>query len=138
MSQYRAFIDGDSRGNPGPSGIGGVVYCGERKVFEISEYIGETTNNVAEYTALLSLLKNALTKNIRTLHICSDSQLLVFQLQGKYQVRHEHLIPLKREVDMLKKQFTAFTIEHIRRAYNKEADALANRGIDQKEGRDGY
>jgi ribonuclease HI len=126
------WTDGAARGNPGPSGIGAVLKTphGEVIVAE-GQYIGETTNNVAEYKALLLGLERALEHGVRHLEVRADSELLIKQLRGEYKVRSEGLKPLhQRALDLLK-QFEAPKLVHVRRELNVEADRLANRGINE-------
>lgn len=133
MHSLTLYIDGAARGNPGPAGIGAVILDKDDNVqVEIHEYIGETTNNVAEYQALIRGLREAEHLAPAGIEIYSDSQLLVRQMTGVYQVRHPNLIPLHREAEKLLQHFSNFTIKHIPRQKNKRADKLANKGIDDK------
>lgn len=125
-------IDGASRGNPGHAGIGVIGKTDDKVVFQIGEYIGQTTNNVAEYNALIRGLQETLLSGNRAAYFYSDSELLVNQVNGKYKVRHENLIPLYHQADALIKKFSSFKIAHVRREFNKEADMLANEGIDNR------
>ncbi|MDD4570392.1 MAG: ribonuclease HI family protein [Tepidanaerobacteraceae bacterium] len=132
MSKIIAYTDGASRGNPGNAGIGVLLVDENDNVIkEISVYIGQTTNNIAEYTAMLTALREALEMNIEEIEIVSDSELMVKQINGEYQVKNEGLKPLYREACGLLKEFKGFTVRHVRREHNKEADKLANRGIDE-------
>lgn len=125
--------DGAARGNPGPAGIGYVICDGEGKLLaQGAEYLGETTNNVAEYTALIRALKRALElSGGGTLRLYSDSELMVRQLNGEYRVRQPHLIPLYEEARTLLGRFALASVTHVRREQNKEADRLSNEGIDR-------
>lgn len=125
-------IDGAARGNPGPAGIG-VMILEEGGPFErkVWEYIGEVTNNVAEYQALLLALREAGRLKAAKVKIRSDSELLVRQVDGRYRVKHPRLIELHSEARDLMKIIPSFQIEHIRRELNAQADALANRAIDE-------
>jgi ribonuclease HI len=131
---FRAHTDGASRGNPGESGIGIILKDEDGHVL-LSEfgYIGETTNNVAEYTALLTLLK--LMKKFSCTHLIvqSDSELMVRQLNGEYRVKDENLKKLVQRVHrlMAKAPYT-YELVHIPREQNKDADRLANLGISSK------
>lgn len=98
---------------------------------EISDYIGQTTNNIAEYTAMLTALKEALEMNFEEIEVISDSELMVKQINGEYQVKNEGIKPLYKEACELLKGFKNFTVRHVRREQNKEADKLANLGIDE-------
>ncbi len=128
----RAHIDGASRGNPGPAGIG-VLFLGQdgAVVERLHRGIGEATNNVAEYTALLLALEHATAMGVKDLEVRSDSELLVRQLQGRYRVKH----PALRLLYALARKHIAglrhFAIHHIPRELNAEADALANQGNDE-------
>ena len=99
-------------------------------VAEIAEGLGETTNNVAEYTAAILGLERAAELGARTVVLRSDSQLLVHQLNGRYRVKTEHLQPLYRRVRALAAGFDRVTFEHVPREANVEADRLANAGVD--------
>jgi len=122
------YSDGASSGNPGPAGIGAVLNIGERKI-TISEPIGEATNNIAEYKALIKALKTALEHNVRGVTILLDSELIVKQIKGVYRVKNRGLIPLFAEVNNLLGEFQHYTINHIPREKNKEADALAKKAV---------
>lgn len=126
------FSDGAARGNPGPAGIGAVLKRGDGDtIAEISDYIGETTNNVAEYRALLAGVDRALSCGVRELEVRADSELLIKQLKGLYQVRNAKLKPLHRRALELLSRFSKVKLVHVRREFNAEADRLANLGIDR-------
>jgi ribonuclease HI len=127
----RAWIDGASRGNPGEAGFG-VVAHDDGTVEEIAGFLGRTTNNVAEYAALVAALTFARRREVGRLQLFSDSQLLVRQLNGVYRVKAPHLVPIFLKVLELKRGIPRFDIEHVPRAENKAADALANRAIDER------
>jgi ribonuclease HI len=123
--------DGAARGNPGPAGIGVQITNQKGEVLaEIAEGLGTTTNNVAEYTAVIEGLKRAVELGASEVRLRSDSQLLVFQLTGKYRVKSPHLVGLHREVLSEAKRFAKITFEHVPRERNKEPDRLANEGVD--------
>jgi ribonuclease HI len=129
-----AFTDGASRGNPGESGIGIILKEENGSVISsLFGYIGKTTNNVAEYTALITCLKMATKMDCRTLVIHSDSELMVRQIQGTYKIKEPRL---KKCADQALKLIHSApfqcTIQHITRDRNVDADKLANRGIDTK------
>ncbi len=125
-------VDGASRGNPGPAGIGAVLEFGDgRDPVEMNAYIGETTNNVAEYRALLLALEEAGRHAPGSLTVYSDSELLVRQLKGEYKVKAEHLRPLYQEACRRLRAFPTVRILHVGREENRRADLLANRAIDQ-------
>jgi ribonuclease HI len=123
-------FDGASRGNPGRAAIGVVVLKDGAPVDEIGETIGETTNNVAEYRALLRGLDEAARRGARTLRLCSDSELVVRQLSGRYKVRSPQLAPLHRTALAKMRGFERVTVVHVPREQNQGADALANRALD--------
>ncbi len=124
------YIDGGARGNPGPAGVGVVVLdAGGKKIKDVSKYIGETTNNIAEYNALLYGLEEALILRADEIKINLDSELVAKQLSGEYRVKDADLKPLfERALNMLK-GFKHFEINHIERSRNKEADKLVNKAI---------
>jgi ribonuclease HI len=123
--------DGAARGNPGPAGIGVQITDEAGDVIaEIAEWIGETTNNVAEYTAAIEGLRRAAALGARRVHLRSDSQLLIQQLSGKYKVKAAHLRPLYDEVKGLLSDFDHVRLQHVPREQNREADRLANLGVD--------
>ncbi len=132
VSGVRIFSDGASRGNPGPAGAGAIIES-ERGVVEgeISAYIGEKTNNAAEYIALILALRRANALGKRKVEIYLDSQLVVEQLLGKYRVKSQDLKPLYQEVKELLSRFESVRISHVHRAENDKADELANRAIDR-------
>ena len=137
-----SFTDGASRGNPGPASCGGVIYLTKHKpdprqaatndpIHSFSTYIGDnSTNNEAEYRGLIQALEAALEIGITHLTSYVDSQLVCKQVQGKYEVKHYILAPLHARCMALKHQFQKFTIKHLLRAYNKEADHLCNVALD--------
>lgn len=122
------YTDGASSGNPGESGIG-IVLSVEGKKFELSEYIGRSTNNVAEYTALIRGLQEARNHGIDRIDIFLDSELLVKQIRGEYSVKSESLKPLFNRVSSILKTFRSYSIRHIPREENADADRLARRAI---------
>ena len=124
--------DGASRGNPGPSGAGAQITGPDGSVLaEVAEGLGETTNNVAEYTAVIRGLERALELGASDVLLRSDSQLLINQLTGRYRVKTPHLQPLYRRVRELGARFDTIEYEHVRRERNTEADRLANLGVDE-------
>lgn len=123
------FIDGASIGNPGPAGIGVIVCDNGRMIRNISKFIGETSNNVAEYTALIYALQEALILRSTNVVINTDSQLLANQIVGTYKVKNSHLKPLHEQVKHLLSGFKNFQIKYIPRTENKGADKLASQAI---------
>ena len=130
---WTIFIDGASRNNPGLAGIGIVMQKDEEYVAHEAYFIGTKTNNQAEYLALLFALYliRQYAHASDTVYICSDSELLVKQFQGLYRIKNEGLKPLAVLAQQLAQPYTIH-LAHIVRSENKEADALANKGIDFK------
>jgi ribonuclease HI len=127
----RLFTDGAARGNPGPAGAGAVIISPEGHVVaKMGKYLGETTNNVAEYTGLILGLKRAKAMGLRELEVLADSELMVRQLNGEYAVKADHLRPLHDEAAALIKGFEQIEIRHIPREENTAADEMSNRAID--------
>ncbi|MCO5581306.1 hypothetical protein L7F22_035185 [Adiantum nelumboides] len=127
---YQLEFDGASKGNPGRAGAGALIRCPHGSVvLELTEFLGSETNNVAEYRALLLGLRVALSKGIRRVTAQGDSKLVCLQVTGAWKVENKKLISLHAEVKKLQVQFEVFSISHIRREYNSEADALANAAI---------
>ena len=127
-----AYIDGGSRGNPGPAGYGVQIVDGEGQVLaELHQALGTATNNVAEYRGLLAALEWGFDRGLRALHIRSDSELLVRQLKGEYRVKHPGLQPLYHEARNRIAQIGKVTFEHVRREFNREADRLATLAMDE-------
>lgn len=130
-----ANTDGASRGNPGESGIGVVLRDGRgRVVYEGCGYIGKATNNVAEYQALLHCLRKAREARCTRLVVHSDSELMVKQLRGEYRVRDAQLRKFHDEAKrLIREAGFAFEIVHVERSQNKDADLLANTGIETRQ-----
>jgi ribonuclease HI len=127
------FSDGGARGNPGPAGIGAVLYDQEKnKIAEVSKYLGETTNNQAEYKALIEGLKKAKEFNVQEVECFLDSELVVKQLKREYKVKNQELAPLFLEVYNLSQNFKNIKFIHVPREKNKEADRLANLAMDKR------
>jgi ribonuclease HI len=131
----KAFVDGGSRGNPGPAGYGVYMTTDAGETIEICGFLGTTTNNVAEYSGLLEALNVARDEGATEVEIVSDSLLLVNQMLGIFRVKHPNLIPLYEKARRIASSFRRFSIRHTLRAGNKEADRLANLAIDRGEGR---
>jgi ribonuclease HI len=133
----RIFCDGGSRGNPGPAAIGAVVLDPSqdppRLIGSVSETIGVATNNVAEYQALIRGLEVAAEHHADRVEIRADSQLLVRQLEGRYRVKHDGLLPLYRRAKELLAPYADVDLAHVRREDNVEADALVNAALDAAE-----
>jgi ribonuclease HI len=121
-----AYIDGGSRGNPGDAGIG-VYFPG---TVRLAEYLGAGTNNFAEYSALLTALRFAVFSRCEELEVFADSELVVKQIKGEYQVRNEGIRLLYDSALRWITLIPRFSISHVRRENNKEADSLANLAMD--------
>jgi ribonuclease HI len=133
-SFYVAYVDGASRGNPGPAAYALVLQSPDGKtVFELGKYIGRETNNVAEYYGLISALDYATANGINRLHVRSDSELMVKQMHGSYRVKSAELRPLHEHASKLARGLEKFRIEHVPREQNREADRLANLALDRTE-----
>ena len=131
-----AHCDGGSRGNPGPAGYGDVLEDGTgRVVARLSEFLGVQTNNFAEYSGLLAVLRWAQEHGHRRLRVVSDSELMVKQMKGQYKVSSRALRPLWEEARKLSRQLDRFEIAHTLRGGNKEADRLANEAMDRGMGK---
>ena len=129
---YKIFTDGGSRGNPGISGAGGVIKHPDGEVIaEVSRFLGIQTNNYAEYKGLYLTLCEAIKLGVKSVDVFLDSKLIVEQLNGKWKVKSENLIPLYNETVALVPQFDKITFTHIYRKFNKEADYLANKAMDR-------
>ncbi len=132
MKRLTVYVDGASRGNPGPAAIGIVMRDeGGATVVRLSAFIGRTTNNQAEYTALIAALEEAGRLGALRLDIRTDSQLMARQILGQYKVRNENIRPLYEEAMRLLAGFASYGIVHIPRQQNAEADALANEALDR-------
>lgn len=126
VSKLILYVDGASKGNPGPSGIGVVVCDAEGRVLaEIKRTLPETTNNIAEYQALICGLEEALARKADEVCVRSDSELIVKQSSGQYKVRADHLKPLAEQVKQLSGGFHRVIFQQIPREQNKLADRLA-------------
>ena len=134
VDEILLFCDGGSRGNPGPAAIGAVVYDAStdppRLIASVSERIGVTTNNVAEYRALIAGLEAVAHLHARAVHVRADSLLIVKQLQGEYRVKHRNLAPLFAEARRLLGAYQEVDLRHVRREENVDADALVNAALD--------
>lgn len=133
MNELHIYTDGASKGNPGPAGIGVVVVSSDGQVLrEIAEYIGEQTNNVAEYIALIRGLKCGQELGATSLNVYVDSELLERQINGAYRVKSPNLQPLYNQVAELIRSFAKVQVSHVRREQNERADKLANEAIKNK------
>lgn len=131
MSEITIYSDGAARGNPGPAGAGAVLTDAQGKtVGEVCCYLGETTNNQAEYQALLLALEEAKSVGALRVNVFADSELMVKQIKGEYRVKNEGLKPLYKKIMALLCHFGGYHIAHVPREQNKRADKLANLAID--------
>ena len=126
--------DGAARGNPGPSGAGAILVDAEtgRVVAEIAEPLGHATNNVAEWTAVELALERALAEGATHVDLRMDSQLVARQIIGMYRVKHPDLQPIHRRVMAMLARLDGYTVGHVPRERNKDADRLSNVAIDQR------
>ena len=126
-----AHIDGGARGNPGPAGYGAVIEDEMgRPVAELSAYLGNQTNNYAEYAALLAAVSYATRHGFKALKVYSDSELMVRQINGQYKVNNPVLKEMHGKALRMIEDMDAFEINHVQREYNRRADSLANRAMD--------
>jgi ribonuclease HI len=133
-SEVIAHIDGASRGNPGPAAYAVVLESAEgSRLTGFSEYLGETTNNVAEYQALLAALEYALRNHYQRIHVQTDSELLARQIEGVYKVKSAALKPLQQRAKQMIASLERFSIQHVPREQNQEADQLANQALEAAE-----
>jgi ribonuclease HI len=131
MSRVTVNVDGGARGNPGPAAIGAVLRDDAGQVLEeVGETIGEATNNVAEYKALLRGIELAAAQGASDLELIGDSELVVRQVEGKYKVKNAGIKPLHAEVKRALGGFDSWSIRHVRRENNADADRLVNEALD--------
>jgi ribonuclease HI len=134
--EITAYCDGGSRGNPGPSGYGvSIEDAAGRPIADLSEFLGVKTNNFAEYSGLLAALEYALSHGHPRLRVVADSELMVKQMKGQYQVKSPDLRPLWEEAKRRAARLERFEIQHVLRGKNKRADALANQAMDRGTGK---
>ena len=129
--KIKVFTDGASRGNPGPAALG-VAFYDESNVLlaEFKQHLGVQTNNYAEYMAVIKALEISLDKGAKFLDIYCDSQLLVKQMSGEYKVKSPTIRELFIQAKKLTEQFPRVSFHHVKREFNKKADALANQALD--------
>ncbi len=130
---WEIFIDGACSGNPGEAGIGIVISHEGKTIKEISKAIGEATNNIAEYSALIYALQEAMALKAKKLKIFTDSELLFRQVTGVYKVKNDKLKFLYDQIQLLMKEFDHVDLNHVRREKNKKADSLATRSLKKKQ-----
>ncbi|RKH19772.1 reverse transcriptase-like protein [Corallococcus praedator] len=133
LNRVRVYSDGAARGNPGPAGAGAVLMDTQGAVIaRLGKFLGHQTNNHAEYMGLLLGLQHARTLGAREVEVYADSELLIRQLDGRYQVKSATLKPLFQEAQKLLKTFSKVKLAHVPRAQNAEADEMSNRAIDER------
>jgi ribonuclease HI len=131
MGKLTVNVDGGARGNPGPAAIGVVVRNDDGAVVEqVGETIGAATNNVAEYRALLRGLELAAAHGADEVEVIGDSELVVRQIEGRYKVKHADMKELHGQAKALLADFDNWSIRHVKRAQNADADALVNEALD--------
>jgi ribonuclease HI len=131
-----AHIDGASRGNPGPAACAVVMESPDgSQLAAFSHYLGRATNNVAEYRGLLAALEYALRNHYLRVRVQTDSELLALQIEGVYKVKNPGLRPLEQQARQMIARLESFSIEHVPRERNSEADRLANRALDAAQAR---
>ena len=134
FGELHVHTDGAARGNPGPAAIGVVITTSDGKeVASFGQYIGEATNNFAEYTALVHALRLLSAFKLDCLRLFSDSDLVVQQLKGNYRVKEPHLKSLYSQVISMLGHYREWRIDHVPRERNQEADGLANQALDDYE-----
>ena len=132
MNRIVAYIDGGSRGNPGPAGYGVRIEADDGTLLdEFHGFLGNSTNNVAEYNGLLAALRYAQQHGHRHVRIRSDSELLVKQMTGAYRVKNPGLQSLYQQARVIASTLDGVVFEHVRREQNKDADRLANCAMDE-------
>jgi ribonuclease HI len=134
LDEVVVYFDGGARGNPGPAAIGAVVLdpssAPPTRLAAVSERIGETTNNVAEYRALIAGLEAAAATPSRAVKVRGDSKLVIEQVAGRWKVKQDHLRPLHARARDLLSRYEAVDLAHVRRELNSDADALVNAALD--------
>jgi ribonuclease HI len=131
MGKLTVNVDGGARGNPGPAAIGVVVRNDDGAVVEqVGETIGTATNNVAEYRALLRGLELAAAHGADEVEVIGDSELVVRQIEGRYKVKHADMKELHSQAKTMLADFDSWSIRHVKRAQNADADALVNEALD--------
>lgn len=133
--RFQIHTDGAARGNPGPAGAGAIIRDADGEtVAEIAEYLGVRTNNYAEWTAVELALERALSIGASVVDLRMDSELVARQISGRYRVKHPDLKPIHQRVMTLLGRLDAYTVGHVPRELNKDADRLSNVAIDKPRG----
>ena len=133
MKTLELFIDGACQGNPGPAAVGVVVLEGGKTIKNISQAIGDATNNIAEYTALIYGLQEALIQRADKVKVHTDSELLFHQIKGSYKIKNANLKSLHTQVKHLLEGFKSVDFTHVPREQNKKADMLATKALKQEQ-----
>jgi ribonuclease HI len=132
LNKFVMKFDGCSKGNPGLSGAGAVIYCDDNEIWSGVKFVGiNATNNQAEYTGLIVGLTYALENQIEDILVQGDSQLIIYQMTGKYKCNSTSLIELYKKAKALEEKFKNVTYQHIYRKYNSRADHLSNIAVQQ-------
>ncbi|MBI3736820.1 ribonuclease HI family protein [Candidatus Sumerlaeota bacterium] len=127
----KVFTDGCAKGNPGPAGIGYVFEDIEGNVLdEGCGYLGEATNNEAEYNALIAAMERCAEKGIKAAFFFTDSQLMAHQINGIYKIKNARIAQLAKKVQTVRKKFDKFQLTYVPREQNRRADKLANKGVE--------
>lgn len=133
VQRVRVYSDGAARGNPGPAGAGAVLVSPSGQVVErLAKYLGVRTNNFAEYTALILGLQRAWELGVSEVEVFADSELMIRQLSGRYQVKSPSLKPLHEQARTLLNQFDRVKLVHVPREMNAAADEMSNKAIDER------
>lgn len=132
MTRWTLHTDGGARGNPGPAGIGFVLHADDKIVKRGGAFLGDATNNVAEYEAMIWGLENALSVDASNLEVFADSELMVRQMNGVYKVKNANLKPLFTRANELASSIGSVSFTHVRREDNTQADEMANQAMDAR------
>jgi ribonuclease HI len=131
--KYTMFFDGCSKGNPGIAGAGAVLYKNSAEIWSKSLFVGDKeTNNVAEYNGLILGLEEAIRQNINNIEVKGDSELVIKQMRGEYNVKSPNMVTLYQKAKSLERKFDKITFFHVYRSENSRADDLSNQGISSK------
>lgn len=131
-SAWVAYTDGASRGNPGLAGCGAHVRAPDGEVLQLKKFLGQQTNNYAEYNALILALAALVERGVQSAVVRADSEFMIKQMRGEYRVKNANIQPLHQEARRLANQIPDIKFEHVRREFNKDADQLANEAIDER------
>ena len=132
LGELTVYSDGASRNNPGDAGVGVFIMRNGKPLERISQYLGTTTSDIAEYTAAITGLEQAVKLGASSVKLFADPELLVKQINGRYKVKNEGLKPLHARAKELIAKIGSVEVQYLPRAMNKEADTLANKAIDDK------